>query len=836
MPPCVGAGAPGPIASAATGCTFGRVGGGPHPAVTDLSLAARHRFSQTISDRATSGLHSMTRLLTLGTVDLRGGDGHPVEAVLCQPKRLALLAYLAVATPRGFHRRDKLVGLFWPELDNERARGSLNQAVYMLRRALTPSTIVSRGGEAVALREGAVWCDSAAFENALEQARLNEAVELYRGDLLDGFFLPDAAEFERWLDGERARLRGRAAQAGWALAEMHASRGEATQAIERARWAAALMPGDERSLRRQVELMERLGDRAGALRVYDEFAERLRLDYDLDPSAETRARIDAVRSTQQVPARHGAAAPPREATPALAEPDRERAASSPIDGNARSPTLNRYRAIAIAALSIGLAVLTGHALYSSRVSSEGRAVAAAPPTDAASLAVLPFVTIGADSANAYFSSGLTEEIRDAVSRIEGVRVVARTSSSAFTNSRMDVREIGRRLGTRHVLEGTVRRADDRLKVTAELIDVANGFKVWSETYDRRVEDVFAIQEEISRAIALALTPTLAGAPGAPVVQRPYDAEAYNLYLKGRFHFNLRSIDDARKAVGFFEQAIARDSAFAPAHAGLAAVQALLPYYRAARPTDILARAEAAARRALELDTTLAEAHATLAWINFTYKWDWATAEREFEDALRLNPNHTDALHFYSLYLARVPGRHDRAIALATRAQRLDPLSPVVHTGAGAVYYHARQPERAVAAHRHALAIDSTYSVARYMLAEAYLALGRPADALLELNRITKGEAPSGDRIIALTAYALATLGRRAEAVALRQHAERENVSPVTVAILHEKLGDRDNAFAWLERAADERDPSVIELRHEPMLDPLRSDPRFERIARRIGIP
>ena len=776
---------------------------------------------------------SMTRLHVLGTVDLRGKDGRPVEAVLCQPKRLALLAYLAAAAPRGFHRRDKLVALLWPELDNERARGALNQAVYMLRRALGPSALISMGGEAIALRDDALWCDAAGFDAAIEQGRPEEALELYRGDLLDGLFVPNAAEFERWVEGERTRLRGRAAQAGWTLAELHAARGEASEAIECARRAVALDPADEPSLRRLVELMDRLGDRTGALRVHDEFTARLRADYDLEPSAETHAMMEALRSRPV-----GAHRRPLHRSP-LPEANQPASVQASRDSSPISPAKparwNRY-AMAFCAVVAGLGALAGYALSDSDAGPDGAVTSTQSTIDAPALAVLPFVNISADSADEYFSGGLTEEIRDAVSRIEGLRVVARTSSSAFAGTRMDVRDIGRRLGARHVLEGTVRHANDRLKVTAQLVDAGSGYKVWSETYDRKVEDVFLLQEEISRAIANALHSTLVVEPSPARRRGPYDVEAYNLYLKGRFHFNRRSIADAWKAKSFFEQAIARDSGFAQAHAGLAAVFALLPYYRAARPEDVISRAEGAATRAIALDGALAEAHATLAWINFTYKWDWRVAEREFEEALRLNPNHVDALHFYSLYLARVPGRHDRAMELATRAQQLDPLAPFVHTGAGAVFYHGRQYERAVAAHRHALAIDSTYSVARYMVAESYLALARPEEALRELRLIGQGEIPSGDRGLVLAGYALAMLGRRAEAVRMRELAEREGGSPVIVAILHDRLGDRDEAFKWLERAAEERDPAVVEIRHEPLLASLRSDPRFDRLAARIGLP
>ena len=524
------------------------------------------------------------------------------------------------------------------------------------------------------------------------------------------------------------------------------------------------------------------------------------------------------------------------------------AAAPMVSPEARSvpvPTLTARRSprrpARLLAVVVAVAAVIGLAGYGVRGSfgalDAGRAGIADSADAPATLAVLPFVNVGADPGNEYFSDGLTEDILNALGRLEGLQVAARTSAFAFKGSTAGVREIGRRLGAAHILEGSVRRADDRLRVTAQLIDVETGFEVWSGTFDRQVEDVFTIQQEISRSIVAALHPRLVRGTDARLLDPPtHDVDAYNLFLRGRHHFNRRSLNDALMAVGYFKEAIARDSSFALAHAGLADVYALLPYYRAARPLEALARAETAATRAIALDSTLAEPHATLAWVSFTYRWDWPAADREFEEALRLNPNHTQALHFYSLYLARVQGRHDRATELAARAQRLDPLAPVAHTGAGAVFYHARQYARAIAAHQHALALDSTYSVARYMLAEPYLATGRPDDALRELERVAQGSAPSGDRIAALRGYAYAMLDRRDDAHRILERAKRENVSPVVIAMIHTRLGERDSAFVWLERAANERDPAMVELQQEPLLDALRTDARFNQLAKRIGLP
>ena len=792
----------------------------------------------------------MIRLHTLGTVELTGRDGRSLEAVLARPKRLALLVYLAVASPRGFHRRDRLVATFWPEVDGDRARGSLNQAVYVLRRAVGATVLVSRGGEEIGLREEGFWCDAREFETALDSGRVEDALALYGGDLLDAFFIPDAPDFERWLEQERNRLRARAADAAWRLADLLAERGDLPRAAARARWAAALAPTDEAAFRRLLALLERSGDRAGAVSAYDEFATRLRTEFDLTPSTETEAVVARLRHRghRRMPLRPNsspesgrAAASPRSSEAAPPRSPSATTAAEPTFAASPPPATREMRVWPWVAGALAIVVLLGLMRQVPRWTAASGAVddgsASAAPEAGATLAVLPFSNLDGAAETDYFTDGLAEEIIGTLGRVEGLSVVARTSSFALEESRLDVREIGRRLGARYVLEGSVRTRGEQLRIAAQLIDATTGYGVWSATWDRASSDVFAIQEELSRSIVDELRPRLL-ADGASLdpVQTTRDLEAYNLYLRGRYHFNERSLDDALKAVGYFEQAIGRDSSFAQAHAGLADVLALLPYYRAARPDQVVERAKAAARRAIALDATLAEPHSTLGWIAFTYEWDWPTAEREFETALRLAPGYSNALHFYSLYLARVAGRHELAIAHAARAQRLDPLAPAIHTGAGAVYYHARQFDRAIAAHRHALALDSSYSVARYMLGEAHLAAGKAEDALRELGAVQTGEVPSGDRITALGGYALAMLGQRAEASRVLGNAKDAAVSPVIVATLHAGLGERDSAFVWLARAADERDPAIVEMQHEPLLDPLRPDPRFRRLAARIGLP
>lgn len=775
----------------------------------------------------------MIRLQTLGSIGL-SRDERPLDAVLSQPKRLGLLAYLAIARPRGFHRRDKLIGIFWPESDAEHARGALNQAAYMLRGALGPRVLVSRSGEEIGLDDRLLLCDAVAFETALSAKSWMEALALYRGDLLEGFHITAATEFDRWLEQERTRLRQQAVLAGWAMAAELEQQGRVAEAVELARWAAERVPEDERQFRRLLEILNRTGDRAGALRAYDEFTTHLRRDLELEPSPETSALIESFRASAV------SGGPPVVVHVPEAQKfgtARELSSRSAADAVHAQVAVVRWRRLAAIFAVLGLLGVAGYGLHGVAGPADGAVARTLHSDDStASVAVLPFTTAGTGN-DRYLGEGIAEEILHRLATVEGLDVVARTSSFALEGTPRDVRSMGRKLGAHYVLEGSVRRQHDRARVSTRLIEAATGFTVWSATLDRELSDVFAVQDEIGRSVVEELRRALGQTFRLPpATERTADFEAYELYLKGRYHFNRRSLDDARSALRHFEAAVARDSSFAPAYAGLADVYTLLPYYRAARAAHVLERAKWAALRAIALDSTLSDPHSTLGWIGFTYEWDWGKAEREFETALRLNPSSSNALHFYSLFLARVRGDHQQAIALAERAQRLDPLAPVIHTGAGAVFYHARRYDMAETAHRQALALDSTYSVARYMLAEVHLARGRAADARAHLRRIFAGEAPSGDPIIALLAYAHAMQGRRADAVRVLERGKRENVSPVVIAMVHARLDEPDSAFAWLSKAVEERDPAIVELKHEPLLDPLRGDARFTRLGNRIGLP
>jgi eukaryotic-like serine/threonine-protein kinase len=464
--------------------------------------------------------------------------------------------------------------------------------------------------------------------------------------------------------------------------------------------------------------------------------------------------------------------------------------------------------------------------------STGSGTAAPAAAGAVSVAVLPFRNLTADRENEYFSDGMTEELINALAQVPGLRVAARTSSFAFKEKQEDVRAIGERLGVRSVLEGSVRRSGDRLRVSAQLVDACAGYHVWSETYDRGASDVFAVQEEIARSIVERLKSKLGLATGEAIVRRSTDdPEAYNLCLKGRYFWNRRTLESSRRAIAYFEQAIARDPHYASAYAGLSDSYV-------GRAKDEMTKAKAAAEKAVALDDTLAEGHAALARALFYHDWNWAGAEREFRRALELNPFYPETHHVYSHFLIPA-GRIPESLAASRRALDLDPLSVsmVAHVGWHLVFSGAF--EESIPYSRAAIDMDATFFAARIHLGMAFEALGRLDEAIEQFRRAGEISSESSESAGSL-GHALAIAGRSEEARAVLDAFDARPpsraASPYDRALVWAGVGEREEVFEWLGRAADERLPSIVEIRADPRFRPVSADPRFTALVRRVGIP
>jgi serine/threonine-protein kinase len=465
-----------------------------------------------------------------------------------------------------------------------------------------------------------------------------------------------------------------------------------------------------------------------------------------------------------------------------------------------------------------------------------------PPTalgpESRAIAVLPFVNSSADPENEYFSDGMTDELITALTKVEGLRVASRTSVFALKNVREDVRALGARLHVSAVLEGTVRKAGNRLRITVQLTDVSDGRTLWSERYDREMADVFAIQDEIAGTIVRTLRSTLLGELGDPTpVRYTANVRAYSLYLKGRFWWNRRTQSAIKEGIRFFEQAIQEDPGYALAYSGLADSYALDLDYRGAPVVEGMERAKAEARKAIALDETLAEAHTSLGWVTFIYDWDWVGADREFSRAIELNPRYSTARQWHSWFLAAM-GRFDEALSEGRAAIELDPLSVSIRRSMGWLQYYAHHFDGALENLRRALAMNPTSEETHRLLGLVYAQQGLYDEATASFR-----EAVSNSESDVLSYAGLgqvaAMRGRPDEARAvLNELEERQRtryVSPVALAMIQVTLGEVDATFELLEKAYQDRRGWLAYLRIEPILDPLRTDPRFSRLLERMRL-
>ncbi len=453
-----------------------------------------------------------------------------------------------------------------------------------------------------------------------------------------------------------------------------------------------------------------------------------------------------------------------------------------------------------------------------------------------SAAVLPFRDLSPAQDQAYFSDGLAEELTTALSRIPGLRVAGRTGAFQFRGAAVDLREAGRKLGVGAVVSGSVRRSGDRLRIGAQLVNVADGFELWSESYDREMADVFRVQEEIARSIAGALRVRLMGTAAAALAPKPTsDLEAYDLFLRGRFAWHQRTAATLPEAARCFEEAVARDPSFARAWAGLADACTVLPLYTGTSPATAWPRAKAAAQRAIGLDAGLADAHTALAYGTMLFEWDWATAELEFTRAIEADPGYAIAHHWYADFLAG-RGRFEESLASMMRARELDPLSRITGVELAWVYSLLRRAEDAERTARQVLRLDPTYAHAHFVLGQILLMRGDADAAIRSIERSLElggFNAHATGILIAALAQAGQRERARTELAMLEARAGTEYVPPFAFVIAHAAFGDLDQAFLFLERGITERDVLLPECFFEPPLDPLVSDPRYARVAARI---
>lgn len=456
-----------------------------------------------------------------------------------------------------------------------------------------------------------------------------------------------------------------------------------------------------------------------------------------------------------------------------------------------------------------------------------------------SIAVLPFVNMSADPEQEYFCDGLSEELINGLTQIEDLKVIARTSAFSFKGEKADIQEIGRRLKVRTVLEGSVRKSGNRLRITAQLVDATHGHHIWSERYDRELDDIFAIQDEITEAIIARLKPRLLGEEKArPVRQRQtVDVEVYNLYLRGRHFWNRRSEEGIHRAIECFTEAIEMAPNYAPAYSGLADSHIVSAVYAFLSPREAYPKARVAALRALEIDDSLAEAHASLGGIHTLFDWDWENAEDRFKRAIALNPGYATGRQYYALLLAIV-GRSDEAIAEIERALELDPFSLGINVVNGWVLTIAGQYDRAIEAMKKTIELDPSFAATHLTLGNAYFNKGMYEEALAVVE---KAEKLRDSRARFLTGITYAATGRTDEArrilAELLELREKQYIPIGYLALVYLALGEIDQCFVWLNNAYEERDMSflLITCSRRADLFGLRSDPRFIELLKKMNL-
>lgn len=500
-----------------------------------------------------------------------------------------------------------------------------------------------------------------------------------------------------------------------------------------------------------------------------------------------------------------------------------------------------YVVVIAALLSVGLFVLGRYSAQRS-ISNEVGAGKRLPATQVnqsiseKSLAVLPFANLSGNPENAYFAAGIQDEIITRLAKIGQLKVISCLSTQRFKSAPDDLPAIANQLGVANILQGSVQRTADTVRVNVQLVKAGTDNHLWADTFDRKLTDVFQIESDIAKTIAEKLQAKLTGSEERAISANPTESlEAHQLYLQGRYLWNRRTGQNLKKALGYFQQAVEKDPGYALAYTGISDSCALIPVYGAGTPREYYPRAKAAAEKALELDDMLGEAHTSLANVFFRYL-ELAQSAREFERSIELNPNYPTAHQWYGRLTLLANGQFDHAIAEVKRAVELDPVSPIGHTDLATVYMTERRYDEAIAELRNTLEMEPDFYWAHRQLGMALELKGSPAEAIVEYQRAA--ELNDDPRVLAFVGHAMASTGKQNEAremlAKLTEIAKTRYISGYSFAVIHLALGEKDQALDWLEK--DAREPTGFEINFikvDPYLDPLRGDQRFEALVSKI---
>lgn len=761
----------------------------------------------------------------LGGASIESETGALTGSVM-QRRRLGLLA-LAAAAPLGSVSRDRAAALLFPEADAESARHAVSNALHAIRRALGKDAIIAVGDE-LRLNPALLSSDIADFDAAIAAGERERAVGLYRGPFLDGFFVSEAPEFERWVEGERQRLARAHGRVLEQLAESHEARGDFAEAAEWWRRLAACEPLSSRVAVRTMRALDAAGDAAAALQHARAHEELVRNTLEVPPDAEVASLAALLRATPRT-ASHASAASSsglRVATArtlvAPAEPTIRAAAPEP----APQATQDRRWRLRVPLLALALLSAAGAMAWS--WSTDAAADRELPPIR--SVAVLPLANLSGDTAQEYLALAMTDALITELARLRpDLRIVSRSSASRFRASRAATPEIARTLGVDAVVDGSVIREGGRVRVSVQLVH-ATDRHLWAERYDREFRHLLSVQANIAGAIAREIGHRVSEPGRRRASAATVDPAAHEAYLRGREALLRNSMEGAALAKTHFQRAIAADSTYAPAWAGLADAYVLSALTPRIPQGDAYALAKTAAQRALALDAQLAEAH--VAYGNLLkHEGDAAGAEAEIRRAIQLDPSHARARQKLGELLVE-RGQAREAIAHLEVARSFDPLSPVIQSIYGWALASDGQHDSAISMYRRVLEQDSTHVLAHSLLGTSLIFSGRYDEALTAMRRF---EQTTGVRRLQHMGVAYALSGRRAEAWRTYRELERRRgiKGSYALAVVAAHLGDRERALRHLERER-QNGSLLLGLRHDPWLAPLHGDPRFERFVESVA--
>lgn len=769
----------------------------------------------------------MPRLLTLGRFELVS-DSDATSSIGIQPKRLALLAYLAAAPAGGasMHRRDTLLGLFWPELTQDDARRALRHALHHVRKAAGQEAIVARADDQVGVDPVFLQSDQADFERALADSRHEEALALYQGDFLRGVFVPDASsELENWIDRTRVRLRNGALEAARNTIEKAEAEGRDQDALNAAFRAHEIAPDDQSIIRKLLELMHRAGDKAGALRLYENFARRLQDEVGVSPEPSTVAMYEGLR---RAPAMDRPSFAPL--IPSVG-PKRDDIPLLHADSYSISPTAAPRSRSALIALGVTVILLAVAGIAWTTRNTRGR-----KENETASIAVLPFEVQSKDTTTAFFADGMTEELGAALSRA-GIRVAARSAVAALHAKPGGDAEILKVLGVGLLLHSRVERSRDRFRVWTQLVNGTDGIALWTRTYDTTMTDVFRVQEDLAQAIVREMRPSLgisAVRESSLSARGTNDVAAYESFMKGRYYTDRL---DSKRAIEAFKSSIDYDPRFARAWAALGRAYANLSLAGLSGGDSLMVLASQAAGRAVQLDSTIADAYAA-SGVLLLNQWKFSAAENAFRHAISLEPDDPDNyLEYCSLLF--ILGRIDESLAEVQKMRELDPLSIGAITVKQYVLLMLGRWNDSRAETRAGLELDSTF-IPFYQNAALTEAFAGKTDSALTLFK--KGYDLDtrlfGNSSMVSFGYAAVGDWRTVDRLRASMTAGSKGNSPNFIQTINAVVdGNVPRAVDAMQRALDHHEPLFlfVSAACDPMFGPLHSDARYAALMARYGM-